>query len=817
MNSLFQDLRYALRMLRNSPGFAVVAVLSLALGIGAATAVFSVVNAVLLRSLPVPNPQELKVVHWTGLDARPRSVSGYFNVAAGRGTGESVSTEMFAGLREAAAPVADVFGFAPVDNAVVKARVAVFSAGGMVVSDNFFSALRVSPVAGRLFAAGEADAVTQVVIGYDLWGRQFAHDPGAVGQSLTVNGSVLTVIGVLPRGFTGVRPGAAHDFFVQLAPESPFLERAVSVPDHWWVRMMARLRPGATDAALKAALESAFVPAAASQMKQPQVLVKPGGGGLAFDREAYGKPLLMLLAVVGLVLLVACANIAGLLLARGATRRHELALRAALGARRLRLVRQSLTECLLLALLGGAGGALVAVWGRTIISRLLAQSAEGLRYDLALDLKVLGFGVGLAGVTALLSGLLPALRSGRVDPNAALKSRTALGAPRLGAGRALVVAQVGLSLVLLCGAGLYLRTLANLRNINVGFDTERLLVFQLNANSAGYADAQLVTFYERVQSALGQVPGVRGASLTVFPLLDNKGSSGGFTLDGRGPSPGQDLTTSRLVVGETFFDTMGIPLLGGRGLSAGDTADAPRSIVVNETFVRRYLAGRDPVGHTVGTWRAQWQIVGVCRDARYQNVRDEVPPTVYIPFRQFPLRYGAYFVVRTQLPPLAMAGAVRSAVAAIDPGVPVANLTTQEQLVDRTIGAERLFATLCGGLAGFALLLCCVGLYGLLSFNVARRTREIGLRMAIGARPADVARAVVKEAAVLAAVGAGVGLPVVLAVTQVIRSQLYGVRPTDPLTLAAATAVLALVALVSAWLPARSAARLDPMLALRHE
>jgi predicted permease len=819
MHDLFQDIRYSLRTLRKSPGFTAVAVLSLALGIGAATAVFSVVNAVLLRSLPVPNPQELRVVQWTAIDARPRSLNGYFNVTGNRAVAECVSPALFASLREAGKERADVFGFAPVEDAVVRSGSESFSAGGMVVSDNFFSALRVSPVLGRLFGPGDAGAgaAMQVVISFDLWGRRFGHDPQVVGRSLTLNGSVVTIVGVLPEGFTGVRPGSPHEFFVPMVPDSPFLERAVSVADHWWVRMMARLRPGTTDAGLKAALETAFVPQALPQMKQPEILVRPGGGGLAFDRDAYGKPLLMLLAVVGLVLLVACANISGLLLARGAARRHELAVRAALGAGRWRLLRQALAESVTLALVGGAAGVLVALWGRSAISRLLAQSDEGLRYDLSLDLTVLGFGLLVALLTAFLSGLLPALRSRTVDPNAALKSRTALGTPRLGAGRALVVAQIALSLVLLSGAGLYLRTLANLKRIDVGFETDRLLVFQLNANSVGYPDAQLASFYERVQSSLAGIPGVRGASLTVFPLLDNKGSSGTFTFVGRALASGENPQTSRLVVGETFFDTMGIRLLRGRGPTAGDGGDAPKAIVVNETFARRYFPGEDPIGHSINTWRAKWQIVGVCGDARYQNVRDPVPPTVYIPFRQFPLRFGAYFVVRTQLPPMALAGAVRGAVAAIDPGVPVAHLTTQDQLIDRTIGTERLFATLCGGLAGFALLLCCVGLYGLLSFNVARRTREIGLRMAIGARPRDVARGILGEASILATIGAGCGLPVVLAVNQLIRSQLYGVKPTDPLTLTIVTATLGIVTVVAAWLPARGAARLDPMLALRHD
>jgi len=813
------DLKFAFRQLLKYPGFTVVAVLTLALGIGAATAVFSLINAILLRSLPVPRPDELRVLHWTGIDARPRSISGYFNTTGNRATAECVSPSMFLRLREKGAGLAEIFAFAPLDDAVVRARNEAFAASGMVVSDNFFPVIGVRPIIGRLFAPGEAgaDAARQVVISFEQWARHFARDPDVVGQTLTFNGQSLTIIGVLPQGFSGVRPGNPYGFYVLMAADSPFLERAVSVADHWWVRLMARVRPDTTDARLKAALDTEFVTEAQSQIKQPEILVQPGGAGLAFDRNAYGKPLLLVLAVVGLILLVACANIAGLLLARGAARQHELAVRAALGAGRWRLIRQSLAESLLLALLGCGLGLLVAIWSRTAIAGMLAHSAEGLHYDLSLNLTVLSFSLSVALGTALLAGLLPALRAGTADPLGGLKTRTALGTPRLRAGRVLVVAQIGLSLVLLSGAGLALRTLVNLRQIDAGFDTQKLLVFQLNAGFAGYKDAQLTAFYERVQTSLAAIPGAQNASLTVFPLLDEKSSSGGFTFVDRALGPGENPQTYRLVVGETFFATMGLPVSRGRALSDADTGDAPKAIVINETFARKYFPDQDPLGHAISTWKADWRIVGVCRDAKYPSIKEAVPPTIYIPFRQFPLRYGAYFMVRTTLPPLALATSVRQAVAAIDPGVPVAHLTTQEQLIDGTIRPERLFAAACAVLAALALALCCIGLYGLLSFNVARRTSEIGVRLAIGAQAGDVARLILREAFVLAAVGIGMGLPAALGVTRLIRSQLYGVQTADPATLTTVIAVLMAVALFAAWVPARRAAKIDPMKALRYE
>ena len=705
------------------------------------------------------------------------------------------------------------------EDAVVRGRGEAFAGDGLLVSDNFFPALRVRPLLGRLFAPGPSapDAAEQVVLSYDWWEKHFAADPGVLGQAMTVNGSSLSILGVLPRGFAGVRPGNPNGFFVLMTPGSRLIPQTVSGGEYWWVRTMARLHPAANDAHLRGVLTSVFAPEAQTQIKQPEILVLPGRGGLGFDRDAYGKPLLWMLAVVGLVLLVACANIAGLSLARGAARRHELAVRAALGCGRWRLIRQSFTESLCLALLGGGGGILVALWGRTALSRLLGQSAEGLRYDFSMDLKVLSLSFTITLVTALLFGILPALRASKVDPLEGLKSRSALGLQRLRTGRVLVVAQVALSLALVSAAGLYLRSLGKLRQIDVGFDTAKLLIFQLNAGFAGYKDAQLSAFYDRVQTELAAIPGVSGASLTLFPLLDNQSSSGGFTFGERAPAGIGNPETSRLVVGETFFDTLQVAVLRGRPLHASDNQDASKVIVVNETFARQYFPNEDPIGRTITTWRATWRIVGVCHDIKYKNIKESVPPTIYVPFRQFPLRYGASFVVRTALPPLALANAVRKKVASIDPAVPAAHLTTQDQIIGGSIGQERLFATLCSALAAFALALACIGIYGLLSFNVAQRTGEIGIRMALGARPQTVAGGIVSEALLLGALGIGLGMPIVLASTRLLQSQLYGVQPTDPLTLTTVTAILVAAVLISAWWPARSAARIDPMRALRSD
>ncbi len=826
MNRFLQDVRHALRRMQKGPGFTTVAVLSLSLGIGAGTAVFSLVNAILLRSLPVPNPQELRVLRWTGNEVRMTSLNELPQVQGNRTIAHSVTHPMFLNLRGQAAAQADIFGFQPLRDITARTKGEAFTARGMMVSDNFFSGLEVRPFVGRLLNANEdfAGSATSVEISYDCWEKHFALDANVVGQTVVLNGTGFTIVGVLPRAFSGVVPGDPSEFYVPMAAQSQFLYRPITESFHWFVRLMARLRPGVSDAQLRATLDVVFSRDASAIMKEPRILVEPGHGGLSIDRNNYRKPLMLMLAAVGLVLLVACANLAGLSLARGAARQHELSVRAALGVSRWGLIRQSLTENLVLALLGGGFGIFLAIWGKAAISRLLAGSADGLHYDLALDLTVLSFSLAIVLVTALLSGLLPALRAGHADPLAGLKSRSSLGVPRLRTGRVLVVAQICLSLLLLTAAGLYVRTLINLTHVDAGFSPEKLLLFELSPSGGGYDDgARRIAFYEQVQSSLAALPGVRGATLLETPMLANQDSWGGFVLDHFSPSA-EHMQTHRLTVSETFFPTMGIPILDGRGLSRGDTADSYKVLVVNQTFVRLYSPDKNPLGRTVGIWGADWKIVGVCRDAKYSNIKEVVPPMIYFPFRQ--RLYGnfrrthltnVYFALRTTLPPLTLATTARKAVAAVDANVPLANITTQDAVLDTSISQERLFATLCGLLAGLALLLSCIGLYGLMAYHVTRRTGEIAVRMALGATRKNIASPILREALLLAVFGIAIGLPVALGLTRFTKSQLYGVAATDPVTLISAAGLLIAVVIVAALIPARRAAKVDPMVALRYE
>ena len=826
IENLLRDAQLATRSLARSPGFAAVAILSLAIGVGAGTAVFSVVQAVLLRSLPVPNPGELRILQWEDRDVRMTSFDGPAKQDGHRWTAaESVSHPAFVALRAQGAGEADVFGFYPLRDAPVVAAGQAFVGSGAMVSSNFFSALQVRPRMGRLLGAAEdyEGGRMNVVIAHEVWQRHFGLDPGVIGRSVALNGKPFTIVGVLEPGFTGVTPGTSCDFYVPMSGVSPFLYTSITADWHWFVRVMARLRPGGTDQRLAAALDVAFAGQTTGVLKQPRILVEPGHAGLANDRDRYRSPLLLMLSAVGLVLLVACANLAGLLLARGAARRREVAVRAALGAGRWRLFQQSLAESLVIALGGGGLGVLLAVWVQPALVRLLAVDADGLRYDFSLNLTVLAFSLAVSLAAALLAGMVPSLRFSRAVPMDALRGRGSLVGLRLRTGRVLVIAQICLSLVVLTSAALFVRSLANLASVDAGFRLDRLLLVSLNLRGAEKANANPAEFYERALAAVADVPGVTASTLVEFPLLGPGGSSGSFnSFVGAPPAPGGMMQVRRLRVSETFFSAMGVAILRGRSLSAADSADTAKSVVVNESFVRNYLPDRDPIGMAIPMWEATWTIVGVCRDAKYGNIKEVVPPTAYFPYRQmFYSRFArthlraASLAARTSLSPMALASEVRRAVASVDPGVAVTLLTTQEEVRDRSIARERLLAVFGGGLAGVALLLSCIGLFGLMAYSVSRRTAEIGIRMALGATRPAVVRPILQEALLLAAIGAAVGLPLSIALTRLVTSQLFGVTPGDPASMALAVAAVLVAAAGAAWIPAWRAQRIQPTEALR--
>jgi predicted permease len=585
------DLKFAFRQLLKTPSFTAVALLSLALGIGAGTSIFSLVNGILLSSLPVPHPQELRILNWSGSDFRAGYDGDMTDDGLGRRRGNAFPLALFRELRKECADQADIFGYVPLDGVAARARRNAVGAEGLMVSDNFFSGLRVRPLLGRLLGVEDetGGAAPALVISYRWWDQQFGLDPGALGQAVLLNGHSFTIVGVLPRDFAGVRSGTETDLYIPLIGGDP---------NRWRMPVMARLKPGANNVRFQAALEGVFGHETEKVMKEPHVLVSEGRAGPDLDRRQYRKPLVLLLSVVGVVLLVACANLAGLSLARGAARQHEFALRAALGARKWRLLRQTLIESLLLALAGGGLGVVISLWGKIALSRLLSGTSEGLHYDDALDLRVLGFALAVSIFTALLSGLLPALRAAAADPRTGLKNKTTLGTHRLRSGRGLVAAQIALSLLLMVGAGLYVRTLVNLARINPGFATENLLLFKLSPGEAGYSDERSIQFFARAQDSLGAIPGVRSVALTQFPLLSGGQWVSSFIIPGRSSENGESLA-NMLTVSETFLTTLGVSVLEGRDLQPGDAGAAPKAVVVNEAFARKFFPGELAVGKTL--------------------------------------------------------------------------------------------------------------------------------------------------------------------------------------------------------------------------
>jgi predicted permease len=802
------DLKFAFRQLLKTPGFTAVAVMSLALGIGAATSIFSLVNGILLSSLPVPNPQELRILNWSGADFRAGYDGDMIDDGAGRRRGNAFPLALFRELRLQCADQADIFGYVPLEGVAARARHDAVSAEGLMVTDNFFSGLRVRSLLGRVLGAQEEKGGTApvVVISYRWWEQQFGLDPAALGESVLLNGHSFTLIGVLPRDFPGVRPGTETDFYIPLTGGDP---------NRWRMPLMARLKPGANNTRFQAALDVVFRRATEKVMKDSRVLVTDGRAGPDLNRREYRKPLMLLLTVVGMVLLIACANLAGLSLARGAARRHEFAIRAALGSGRWRLVRQTLTESLVLALAGCGLGVVISLWGKQALSRLLSGTAQGLHYDDALDLRVLCFALTVSIFTAILSGLLPAVRAGAADPKAGLKNKASLGTHRLRAGRGLVAAQIALSLLLLVGAGLYVRTLINLARIDPGFPTENLLLFKLNPGDAGYPDEKTTEFFARAQDSLTAIPGVRSVALAQFPLLSGESWVSSFTIPSR-PSPNGEYLAHMLTISETFLTTMGVPLLDGRDLRPADTGDAPKAVIVNEAFAHKFFPGEPAVGQILKRNNADWHIVGVCRDIKYSDVKAEAPPTLYLSFRQN-AAHSAFFALRTALPPVGVAAAARRIVAALDPNIPVTDLATQAQIRDGMNSQQRLFAVLCTLLAALAVMLSCIGLYGLMAYHVSRRTGEIGIRIALGATRRLIAGPILREAFALGAFGVAVGALLATVLSKFIKSQLYGIQPNDTLTIVTASLGLILLALAAAWLPARRATRVDPITALRCE
>ena len=823
---MINDLRYAVRMLAKNPGFTAIAVLSLALGIGANTAVFSALNAILLRSLPVREPQALRLINWVGRNPHYPGYNGpgTTGMPGGFTMGTSFSRAAYTALRDSSSGFSDVFAFSSPKSVVVVGHGDPATASAVLVSGNYFAGYGAEPFLGRPIVPqdDQAGAAPVAVITHRWWTQHCGLDPGVVGKAVAINRVDFTVVGILPPSYLGPTAGDSSDIYVPLStvphlwPKQP--------PDQWWLQLMGRLARGSDEAQAQAGLAVAFrqtLGVSTGTLEQGGILLEDGSRGQLILRRQMAKPFLALTAAVALVLLIACANVAGLLLVRGAARQRELAVRAAAGAGRWRLIRAALIESAVLSSPGAALGLVIAGWTKDVLRGVLAAHiTERSRLDLRLDVHALAFTVGVSLLTALVFGILPALRASRVDPAQALKSRSALGAPRLRTGKALVALQVGLSLALLMGAGLMVRTFANLARVQPGFDAENVLLFRIRPGDSGYRDERMLDVYERIRAGIATLPGAKEVTFASLQLVSGSASSNFVELQAGDSGSGRKWLTHHLQVGDDFFRTMRIPLLLGRDFGSADNASSRAVAVVSEAFVRRHYPGQNAIGRTftfhAPEFRRQLEIVGVVRDAKYNTVRAEIAPVLYLSQRQW-TSHSASFVVRSVLPPASLLPALRRAVASIDPNLPLSAVRTQKDVLRESVAPDRLFASLGGALALLALLLSCIGLYGVTSYNVARRKQEIGLRAALGAAPGDVAAAILREALLLVVVGITVGLPLAFTAMRLVRSQLFGVAPADPVTLTGGALLLIAVALLSAWIPARRAAKIDPMVALRCE
>lgn len=830
IDHLRQDVRYAFRMIRRNPAFAAVTVLSLALGIGANTAVFSLTDAVFFRTLPVANPGELILFEWTG---EPPEVSydGSMTRSAkpGEVVGTSFSVPFFERVRSAGAGLAGVFAFAPVEQLNVVDGDQADIASGQLVSGDYYGTLGVRATRGRTIAPSDArpGADPVAVISYGYWQRRFGGAVSVVGKQVMINGAAMTIVGITPPEFFGtLEVGRSSDITLPISLQPlirPGSDGDLVDPDFWWVQIIGRRRADVSAQRAQSGLEPIFSGAVLEQSSArpdtletaglPRLHLASGSRGPNDERRDYRLPLTLLTIIAGLILLIACANAANLLLARAAARQREISMRLAMGASRRRLIKQLLTESLLLVFLAEALGLLLAFWSKDLLL-ILRPDTAGIR--LVLDARVLAVATAASVATAVLFGLAPALRATRVDVAGNLKAAalSIRGGSRALISRGLVVAQIAMSVVLLVGAALFLRTLHNLHAVDVGFDQDRLLLFRVDPRLSRYDEGRVAGLYRELDRQLNAIPGVRAVTFSRHAQL-----TGGLRSN-RVSVVGRDETDERNVlinpVGPAFFETMELPIVVGRAFDARDDEHGERVAIINQTFARSRFPGENPIGHRLRYSGTEARIVGVAADANYYSVRQAPEPTLYISYLQH-APGQASFALRADADPLTLVPVVRAVVRGIDPTLSIFEVQTQRAAVEATLGEERLLATMSTAFGALALVLACIGVYGVLSYTTTRRTGEIGLRIALGASGRSILWLVTRRMAALVAVGVGIGLFAGVQSARLFARLLYGLEPADPLSILGAVSVISVVALVAAYLPANRARRVSPLVALRLE
>jgi predicted permease len=848
---MLHDLKHAYRMLMHSKGWTVVVLLSLAIGIGATTALFTAVNGLLLQTVPVRDPHALVLLKWTGKNNMVRSSSdyGFSQPHNGQNVRSTFSNAIYQQLKSANQTMTDLIAGTSLESFNFSSNGSSEIATAFGVSGNYFKVLGVSAAIGRTLEEGDdlADAEPVAVLSYPFWQKRFGRDASIVGKTVRLNNTPVTIVGVLPATYIGIqRMGdTVRDVTVPyksepqlVTPAPPGLGQVatqprVDEPTNWYLQIAGRLKPGATIDQVKGNLTGPFEQAARGGMNSfeaaltddqrtlsryqregdavPQLLVLSGARGVYDLDRTSSRSASILSVVVILLLLIVCANVANLLLARAAARYREVSVRLSMGASRPRLVRQLLTESLLLSGTGGALGIALGYWTKKLLP--FGQNT-------AIDWQVVAFVAGISVLTGLTFGLIPALRATQVDLASAMKEHSrSVVASRTWLSKALLVTQVAISIVLLIGAGLFVRTLQNLRSVDIGFNATNILMFRVNPALNRYSPERTTQLYQRIQSSLEALPGVRSVTFTRNSLLSGSTSITGVYLQGQTDKKANDMYY--MAVAPKFFDTLQIPVLAGRDFNERDVAQPETTAIINETAAKKYFPNQDPIGQRLGQNledSAKTEVIGVIRDTKYDSVRDAAPPTMYTPFRGgFTSARSLTVMLRTAGDPASLTETVRTAMQQIDPDVPMTGVTTQSEQVEGRFAQERLFALAYSLFGVLALLLACIGLFGLMSYSVSRRTNEIGIRMALGAQRAGVVGMVLRESMLMVTIGVIVGLAGAIAGGRFVESVLFGLSTTDLWTISAAIGATVVVSLAAGYLPARRASRVDPMVALRYE
>ncbi|MCU1242903.1 MAG: hypothetical protein JWO71_3629 [Candidatus Acidoferrum typicum] len=835
MRAIWQDIRFGARMLAKHPGFTTIAVLTLALGIGANTAIFSLVNQVLLRRLPVQNPDELVVLR------SPGPMRGH--VWSDGDEAQSFSYPMYKRLRDSNGVFSGMLARFAIP-ASIASRGQTERGSGELVSGNYFDVLGLHPTLGRLFTSDDdrvPGAQPVAVLSHAYWTRRFGGDPNVLNQTLLVNNAPLTIIGVAPAGFTGIQIGQAADIFVplmmkgQMTPERNGLEEW----DNYWLAVLARRKPGLSMAQAEAGINAAYRPLLQDQLAQingwdPQkrqkfldkkVLLVAGAKGRTTLQNDSGQPLIALFVMVALVLLIACTNVANLLLAQGAARQRELAIRAAMGASRGRMIQQLLAESLLCALAGGAAGLLIGAWLMNLLTPIVASNLSVKGLSASLDLGVLGFAAGATLISGVFFGLLPAWRVTRTAVAQTLKDQattTSAGTSHVNARKMLVAGQVAFTLLLLAGAFLFTRTLWNLRKQNLGLRTENVVTFAISPILNGYDTSRSIALIDQLRARMAGVPGVRAVGTSELGTLTGSDMGSNVTIEGSKDLAAEDSHINFDPISPGYFSTLGVPLLSGREFNEGDGPGKAKVAVISEAMAKKYFAGRNPLGlHFAfgagNDTKPNIEIVGVVKDVKQDHVRSADLPYIYLPYAQQPTIREMTFYTYTQPDPLLAVSALRSTVQELDANLPIFGIKTMERVVDEDLFGERMVAALSATFGTLAALLAAMGIYGVLAYLVVQRTREIGIRMALGAETAHVRLLIVKEVGTMVLLGVAVGLPLAYGLARLSESLLFGVHASDPTVYALGLALIAVIALAACYIPARRATRVDPLVALRYE